>query len=252
LKIWNVLTGQEVATLEGFGTCIAFSPDGWRLIANDLRQVRVWDARPRDAEVRNELLALRLVNHLLANGMLKEEVIALVAADSKLAQPLRETALEFARGSEENAEALNNSSWSIVRQATRSGAEYARALLQSEAACRIRPYAGYYVGTLGVAQYRVGRFADAVTTLTRASELNAKQRGGPHPANIAFLALAQHQLAHRGEAKKLLDELRKLLQQDRWKNDDESQAFLREAEVMIEPKPNPPQLRPHPPAPPGV
>ena len=46
----------------------------------------------------------------------------------------------------------------------------------------------------------------------------------PNPADSAFLALAHHQLGHGDEAKKLLDQLRQLLQQDRWKNDAEFQA----------------------------
>ena len=37
------------------------------------------------------------------------------------------------------------------------------------------------------------------------------------------------------EARELLDRLRELLQQDRWKNDADSQAFMREAERLMNP-----------------
>ena len=47
------------------------------------------------------------------------------------------------------------------------------------------------------------------------------------------LAMAHHRLGHTDEARKQLDRLRDLLQQDRWKNDADSQAFLREAEQLI-------------------
>jgi hypothetical protein len=46
--------------------------------------------------------------------------------------------------------------------------------------------------------------------------------------------MAHHRVGHSDEAPKLLDRLRQLLQQDRWKNDTESQAFLREAESLIQ------------------
>ena len=45
--------------------------------------------------------------------------------------------------------------------------------------------------------------------------------------------MAQNRLGRSDEARKLLDRLRQLLQQDRWKNDADSQAFLREAEQLI-------------------
>jgi len=47
--------------------------------------------------------------------------------------------------------------------------------------------------------------------------------------------MAQHQLGRPDEAKKRMDRLRQLLQLDRWKNDAESQAFLREADKLIQP-----------------
>jgi hypothetical protein len=47
--------------------------------------------------------------------------------------------------------------------------------------------------------------------------------------------MAHHKLGQDDEASKLLARLRGMLQQDRWKADAESQAFLREAEALIRP-----------------
>jgi hypothetical protein len=44
--------------------------------------------------------------------------------------------------------------------------------------------------------------------------------------------------------------LRQLLQDDRWKKDPEAEGLLREAELLIEPKPNQPQPSPHSTSPP--
>jgi tetratricopeptide (TPR) repeat protein len=175
----------------------------------------------------------RLVERLLGEGMLKEEVIEAIAADESLSEPVRQRATELARASRENAEALSNASWTVVRQPDQSAEQYRRALRQAEAASRLEPDDGDYRNTLGVALYRVGQYAEAVNTLTRSDEINSKENGESQPEDIAFLALAQHRLGRTDAARKLLDRLRQLLQQDRWKNDADSQAFLREAETLI-------------------
>ena len=46
--------------------------------------------------------------------------------------------------------------------------------------------------------------------------------------------MAQHRLGHSDESRELLDRLRQLLQQDLWKDDADAQAFLREAESVIQ------------------
>ena len=127
----------------------------------------------------------------------------------------------------------------MVRKPDQPPDPYGHALRQAEAACRSGADTGVslgvYLTTLGVAQYRVGNYAEAVKTLSRSDEIISKRLGQSYPSDIAFLAMAQHRLGHTAEAGKLLDRLRQLLQQDRWKNDADSQAFLREAESLIQP-----------------
>jgi hypothetical protein len=45
---------------------------------------------------------------------------------------------------------------------------------------------------LGVAQYRMGRYREAVATLVESEKLNAVAFQGSHPEDLAFLAMAQH------------------------------------------------------------
>ena len=63
--------------------------------------------------------------------------------------------------------------------------------------------------------------------LTRAERLDRS-----HPIAVAYLAMAQHRVGGTDEARQLLERLRQLLQQDRWKNDADYHAFLREAKAL--------------------
>jgi hypothetical protein len=69
----------------------------------------------------------------------------------------------------------------------------------------------------------------------KTEKLNAAQEGS-HPADLAFLAIAQHKLRKKDEAQATLDPLRELMKQPRWAKDAEAQGFLREAEELIEGK----------------
>ena len=91
---------------------------------------------------------------------------------------------------------------------------------------------GYYLITLGVARYRVGDYANALQTLTQSEKLNWTMKG-PHPADVAFLAMAQHQLRKKDEAQATLARLREILKQPGWAKDAEAQGFLGEAETLI-------------------
>jgi Tfp pilus assembly protein PilF len=109
------------------------------------------------------------------------------------------------------------------------------ALRQAEVAVRLAPGNAPILNTLGVAQYRVGRYADALATLTKSEKLNATQEG-PHPADLAFLTMVRHRLGQKDEAKATLDRLRKVLKQEGWVENPEAVGFLREAEELIEGK----------------
>jgi hypothetical protein len=53
------------------------------------------------------------------------------------------------------------------------------------------------------------------------------------PANLAFLAMTQHQLGPKELAQATLARLRKTVQQPEWIKDDDAQSFLREPELLL-------------------
>jgi hypothetical protein len=120
---------------------------------------------------------------------------------------------------------------------------------------------------LGMAQYRTGKFREAVETLVSTNAVyNFGRRSavattvvgllgsplgqGPllgahelvsarafsgmdHAPNLAFLAMAHHQLGDKDQAQALLERLRVLAKFPYWQNRPDAQAFWREAEALL-------------------
>ena len=83
------------------------------------------------------------------------------------------------------------------------------------------------LNTLGVAQYRVGEYEEALNTLRQSDRLN---RG--IPADRAFIAMSLYQLDQKNLAQDALASLRVRIEQSREGQD--AHAFLREATELIE------------------
>jgi WD40 repeat protein len=186
-----------------------------------------WAAHVRH---RDEKRAEDLVAALFAAGHLRDEVAEAVRAQPGLDSAVRAVALELARA-RDVAAVLNDASWSVVREPGHDPAAYRRALRLAEAACGDMPDSGRLLNTLGVAQYRLGLYREALATLTRCNTLN----GGRFPDDLAFLALAQQRLGHAEQARRTLAELRAAMKAPSAMTDPrEAALFLREAEVLIE------------------
>ena len=131
---------------------------------------------------------------------------------------------------------LNEAAWPVVSKPGGTHDAYARALRQAEAAVQTDRDNGRNVNTLGVAHYRLGAYAKAVETLKQSEKLNTTE-GGSQPSDLAFQAMAQHQLGHKEQAQAMLARLREVMKQKNWAQNTEAQGFLGEAEALIEGKP---------------
>jgi tetratricopeptide (TPR) repeat protein len=182
-------------------------------------------------------------------------VIDKLQTDKALDEPVRKLALQIANSRKwEDAEKLNRESWEIVSLPNQETDAYRLALENSERANRLEPNDPSIIRTLGVAQYRVGMYEDALKTLTDTEKTRTdtektrtdtdKTRTGtdkiltgtdekPEPANLAFMAMALHKLGRTEEAKAALERLRGLLKDEKFANDQEAQGFLREVEQLI-------------------
>jgi hypothetical protein len=71
----------------------------------------------------------------------------------------------------------------------------------------------------------------------RTSPSSPARAYGPQPADRAFIAMTLWKLGREDEARTALKAFRELAAQERWKADEETQTWLKEAEALITPKP---------------
>ncbi len=170
---------------------------------------------------------------LFGKPLFRSEVLAHLRADAVLSEPVRREALALAERWVEYSPTLNRVSRAV---ASRPGAEpsaYRLAFQRAEIACRLMPFEGSYHTTLGMAQYRLGKYQEALATLTRADELNRDARGDQAPADLAFLAMAAYQLREKDRAQASLDRLREAMRKPDSAGDHEAQRLLKEAEALL-------------------
>ena len=170
----------------------------------------------------------------------QEEVLEHIKRDPALSEPERGDALRRAERYRGNPGALNSASWFIVHQPNSTPAEYKRALQLAQEAVRAAPQDGLILNTLGVAQYRAGHYHEAIETLTESDRINSaalsgvsRQQQGSMPADLAFLAMAHHQLGLKQQALEWLDKLRESVAREGPRRLSESRWFLQEAEALI-------------------
>ena len=164
--------------------------------------------------------------------MFQSDVLKSLRNDAALSEPVRRQALILAEQVSENPERLDAASWAVVRQQGVEPAAYQLALRQAETACRLVPRDNYFLKTLGVAQYRVGEYAEAAATMTLARQIRAEDQTEWEPAELAFLSLAQHRLGKTNNAQATLGRLREILKKPEWVQNSAMIGFLREAEVI--------------------
>jgi serine/threonine protein kinase len=161
----------------------------------------------------------------------KLEDLFVQSGETEKVIPFLEGRLERALASADNARFLSSASWDVVKRPDYSPELYTRALEAARRACELQPDNGAFLNTLGVAQYRVGRFEEARATLTRSDQLN-----DGHPADIAFLAMALARIGRMDAAHRELERLQLLMKQAPWSTDSQSLRLLREAVTVTENK----------------
>jgi WD40 repeat protein len=235
VQVWDSLRGQQLLTFDHLPNSMArvfFADGGRRLVAlGPTGKPFVWDAAPIDADKLYGRAAGIRADELMRRFKLKDAARAEAEADPALADELRAAILRRLDSAVEDINDLNTAAWELVVSPDRNSDDYARALRFAQAAAKGDAQPLEALNTLGVAQYRAGRFRDAIESLTKCDERRVKEEGKPDFADLAFLAMAHHQLGQHTEAASVLARLRALVKTT--KVDAENSGFVREAEELL-------------------
>jgi serine/threonine protein kinase len=143
----------------------------------------------------------------------------------------------------EGQEQQTEIAWAIVRRTsshltTRPGLpdkQYQIAVQGAQDYLSTQPDEFAVVSTLGALLFRLERYEEALVTLTRSNQHHSQENEASLPADLAFIAMAHHQLGHLEEADAALTRLRASMQSQEELDNNESRALLAEAEALIEP-----------------
>ncbi len=235
VRVWDTYTGQELLVFNHGRKVahVAFSSDGKTLFSASCEgRIRRWETERPSVHEQGHRFLTWYVRSLWHETMLRDQVIFSLQNDRSLNDEDRTFALDQAVClCDFEPYELNNESWRAVRHPRRGLHGFELALRQAQAACEQKPNDGTYLNTLGIAQYRCGLYKEALETLTKSDQFNAKENGSI-PADLAFLAMAHHHLGNKDEGKKLLERLREAMKKGEPSED--ARAFLKEAEELIE------------------
>jgi eukaryotic-like serine/threonine-protein kinase len=202
-------------------SALVFSPDGRRLASSwDDGTIRVYDASPKTPYQQ----ARDLVNRFTLAGEFRDEIIENIRADRTLSPETRDFAIRF-MDRPANPNLLNSAAFRVVMTPDGDPEDYRLALRRAEAAMRLldppttaprtpdeaRALAtptqlAQTLNTLAFAQYRVGRYRDALDTVKRSSAIRP---GDPY--DLALSAMAHLRLGVRSAAQADLDALDKVV-----------------------------------------
>jgi tetratricopeptide (TPR) repeat protein len=172
------------------------------------------------------------VAKLFSSLLLPSAVLDNLKANSSLSKDVKEKCISLAKEWPVDAVRLTAASGRLVGPSKGSDEQYRRGLAYAEEAVHLRPDDLNILNTLGVAQYRNGKFQEAAATLLRCDQ----ERKQSVPVDLAFLAMAQYRLGQTEQALATLQRLRHAMKSPDQAGNLGNQAFLKEAEAQIEGK----------------
>ncbi len=241
-KIWDSTTGNELLTLRDYSglgiNSVTFSPDGKSIAAGTLGTVVLWEsAKPTGAYRPRQVseAALKVVGELYEKYGYYHQVISKLQADKTLDEHIRKIALQIAnsrRGDDVKKFAVEI--LEVVASPDKDIETYQQALKKVEMADHLDPNNPSILTILGMAQYRVGTYQEAIKTLTRAEKM-WENMTDPIDASVAFIAraMAAHKLGQDEHTEAALQRLRDLRKEEPIAEIKEAQAFLDEAEKLL-------------------
>ncbi|MCI0639578.1 MAG: protein kinase [Gemmataceae bacterium] len=238
IRIWDSTTGFELALLKGHTDRVldvAVSPDRGRLASaggKDLT-VRVWDGRPLSDATQLEQEAVDVLNFLFSRPLRKSEVISYLHSTPALRPAVRKLAVALAEryGDNTDSKAFHDAAWRVLKHPFANATMCQFALSQMTAACELSPDNLQYRSALAAAQYRLGKFQKEFIPKALAT---LKKCDANDPTTMALLAMTQHWLDQKEEARATLARLRLVKQDPMAKLGADAETLFQEAGLLID------------------
>jgi WD40 repeat protein/tRNA A-37 threonylcarbamoyl transferase component Bud32 len=240
LNIWDASTGTEIFSHdEGeVHSKVAISPDGKTIAANSGEgNITLFESTvPADGYRSRRIVqtAQKNVEQLYKKLNSYHNVIDALVTDNTLERPVRTLALQIADACLwEDADMLNKECLAVVSMPKGDIETYKGALEKASKAKDFEPDNWSILNTLGIAQYRVGSYDQALVTLANAGKKRAKNYQEPDHANLAFRAMALYRLNRPEEAQGTIEKLRSLFKEKPSRHEKKWYPFLFEAEKFL-------------------
>jgi tetratricopeptide (TPR) repeat protein len=178
--------------------------------------------------------AFGLVEGLFDRPLPRADVLELVGHHKGISDEVRRQALDLAERYRDEPARFRQASRAVVRHRGAGPDLFRKALAWAQTACRLAPDDGACWTALGLAQYRLGQYEEALKALARA-EARDQANTGDRMTDLAFLAMAHQRLGHKAEAATVLIRLRVLAQRHAGRKDEDALLFLSEAETLLAP-----------------
>jgi len=242
-KIWDSTSGSELLTLRndsGFGLhCVTFSTDGKSIAAGTVPgTIMLWESsKPVGGYHAREVgkAARTIIEELFQKYSYYYEVIDKLEDDKNLDQNIYKIALQIANSRRcHDSDKLRIETLDVVYSPDRNIESYQQALKKIEIANRLESNNPDILTILGMAQYRVGTYHEAIKTLTMAEKMWESMED-PIDASVAYIAraMAAHKLGQDEQTKVALKRLQDLRKEEPIAGIKEAQAFLDEAEKLL-------------------
>jgi WD40 repeat protein len=214
-KIWDAVTGTELIGLYGDPThnirSAVFSPDG-RTICIGSSGIALWESVEPAVGYQARRIANSahsLVDELYEECGLYEDVISKLRDNDTIPGPVHSKALQIANARlEQDVAELNAQGWSVIFSTDFNDVEYREALEKFEKVVSYDPNNYRWLAHLGVAQYRVGAYEDAMVTLARAKKMEDDAGMPPNPVINGYRAMALQQLGRDKQANAAMQQAR--------------------------------------------
>jgi WD40 repeat protein/serine/threonine protein kinase len=225
IKIWDAGTGLELVDLYEDPThiirSVVFSPDGKSIcIGSDAGGIILLESvEPAVGHEARRIWnsANRLVDELYEEHELYEDVISRLRDDDTIVEAIRSKALDIANARlAQDARELILQGWDATFSTDLDDVEYREALEKLEKAVSLVPNNYRYVAHLGVVQYRVGAYEEALATLARAKKIRDDTSPGSNPIIDGFRAMALQRLGRGEQANVVMQQLRNGYIEEGW------------------------------------